>query len=61
VAVQLQEIGDEKEAAGAGSGQPTFEQGADVVFDPVTGDNDFAWFAGAVKDFDRLVGQQARR
>jgi hypothetical protein len=61
VAAQLEEIGDEKETAGAGGGQPTFEQSAYVVFDLVTSDNEFAWFAGAVEDFDLLLGQQARR
>jgi hypothetical protein len=30
------------------------------VFDLVTGDNEFARLAGAVEDFDLLLGQQAR-
>jgi hypothetical protein len=60
VAAQLEEVGDEKETTGAGGGQPAFEQGTNVVFDPMTGDNEFAGLAGAVEDFDLLLGQQAR-
>lgn len=56
MAAQLQEVGDEEETAGAGGGQPAFEQGRDVMLDAVAGDNDFARFAGAVEGLDLLFG-----
>lgn len=58
---QLEEVGNEKETTGAGGGESAFEQGAYVMFDVVTGNNEFARFAGAIEDFDLLLGQQARR
>jgi hypothetical protein len=61
VSAELEEIGNEEEPAGAGGGQAAFEQGAYVVVNPVTSDNEFARFAGAVENFDLLLGQQARR
>jgi hypothetical protein len=57
VGAQLQEVGDEKETTGTGGGQPAFEQGADIVFDLVTGDKQFAGLASAVEDFNPLLDQ----
>ncbi len=61
MAAELEEVGNEEKTAGAGGGQPAFEQGGHVVLDVVASDNEFARFAGAVEDFDLLFGQEPRR
>jgi hypothetical protein len=57
----LQEVGNEEEAASAGRGQPAFEEGGDIMLDVVAGDDTGARLAGAVEDFDRLVGKEPSR
>jgi hypothetical protein len=57
----LKEIGDEEKATGTGRGEPPFEQGSDVMVDVVPGDDTGAWLAGAVEDFDFLLGQEPGR
>ena len=61
VRAKLQEVGQEEKAASAGRGQPAFEEGSDVMLDVVAGDDAGARLAGAVKDFDRLLGKKPGR
>ena len=51
----------EEEAARTGRGQPALEEGGDVMLDVVAGDDAGARLAGAVKDFDRLLGKEPGR
>jgi len=61
VGAKLKEVGNEEEAARAGRGQPALEEGGDVMLDVVAGDGAGARLAGAVKDFDRLLGKEPGR
>lgn len=61
VGAQLQEVGNEEEAARAGRGQPALEEGGDVMLDVVAGDDAGTRLAGAVKDFDGLLGKEPGR
>ena len=61
VGAKLQEVGNEEEAARAGCGQPALEEGGDVMLDVVAGDDAGARLAGAVEDFDRLLGKEPGR
>src|SRR5262249_43230757 len=61
VGAKLQEVGDEEEAARAGRGQPAGEESSDVMLDVMAGDDTGARLAGAVKDFDRLLGKEPSR
>jgi hypothetical protein len=57
----LKEIGDEEKATRTSRGEPAFEQGGDVMVDAVPGDNAWARLAGAVEDFDGLLGKEPGR
>lgn len=57
----MEKIGDEKETAGAGGGDPALELGGQFMFNVVTGDEDLARFANAVNDFDLLFFKESRR
>jgi hypothetical protein len=61
VGAQLKQIGDEEKATRAGGGEPTFEQGGDVMFDIVPGDDTWPRLAGAVEDFDLFWSQESGR
>jgi hypothetical protein len=61
VGAKLKEVGNEEKAASAGRGQPALEEGADVMLDVVAGDDAGARLAGAVEDFDRLLGKEPGR
>ena len=57
----MEEIGDEEKAPSAGRGEPACEQGSDVMFEVVPGNDAWTRLAGAVEDFDRLFGKEAGR
>ncbi len=57
----MKEIGDEEKATRTSRGEPAFEQGGDVMVDAVPGDNAWARLAGAVEDFDCLLGKEPGR
>jgi len=59
VGAQLQEVGNKEKATSAGGSQPAFEQGRDVMFDAVTGNNHLPCFTGAVENLDLFFGQEA--
>jgi len=55
----LEEVREKEEAPSAGGRQPAFEEGDDVMLNVVPGDDAWAWFAGAVQDFDLFLGQES--
>ena len=57
----MEEIGDEEKATRAGRGEPACEQGGDVMFVGVRGNEAWTRLAGAVVDYDLLLGKEAGR
>jgi hypothetical protein len=58
---ELKQVRNEKETSRAGGCQPSLEHGADLVFDVVARDDEFARFTGAVENLDFFLGQKAWR
>jgi len=61
VGAQLEKIGDKKEPASAGRGQPAGEQSGDIMRDVVAGDDTGARLAGPIEDVNLFLGEEPRR
>ena len=61
VGAQLEKIGDKKEPASAGRGQPAGEQSGDIMRDVVAGDDTCARLAGPIEDVNLFLGEEPRR
>src|SRR6266566_3220431 len=61
VGAQLEKIGDKKEPASAGRGQPAGEQSGDIMRDVVAGDDTGARLAGPIEVVNLFLGEEPRR
>ena len=57
----MEEVGDEEKATCTGGREPALEQGGNVMFEVVPGNDAWTRLAGTVKDLDLLFGKEAGR
>ncbi|MDH3604944.1 MAG: hypothetical protein OEU26_35520 [Candidatus Tectomicrobia bacterium] len=55
----MQEVRNEEKATRAGGGQAAPQQGRDVMLNVMLGNDAWTGLAGAVEDFDLLLGQES--